>query len=154
MVNWKNRRFIKVISTEGTVVIAPIKNFTRRNDTQISRIHSLEKSGSGIAIGNTEYALTLNVSSLRDAETGQNPTAVLERLQETHEAFKIVNIERPIAAGETDEYAYETVLYDECYVQNMVETMQVGPQEPMATFNVVALKKELDGTQYSGEVIA
>ena len=149
--DWKSKLYVKITVDGVQHLLTPIVDINPTINTPHTPEHSLETDNVGVTKGNDTYTFSLTVKAVRDEDSGSNPAKILADAQLKHKPFSIVMVERQISGGDGDNWAFEeSLLLENCYVNNSSPTRATLNTSPVAVFNCIALGITADGKAYTG----
>lgn len=152
--NWKSKMFVAIQTDEGQQLLTPILDINPVFNTPNTPEHSLEADNVGVTRGNDTFNFSLTVKALRDEDADTNPSEVLTKLALTHKKFNIVLTERETqASGGVRNWAFDSIMLEECYCNNANPTRAIVNGSPAAVFNCMCLRVNVDGVMYNGTLV-
>jgi len=148
--DWKAKLFVSVITADGQQLLTPIVDINPTFNTPNVPEHSLEGDGVGVTMGNDTFAFNLTVKALRDQVSGTNPAEVMSKLQLKHEKFNIVIVERDTNISGGKNWAFDSLMLEDCYVNTGSPSRATLGTSPVAVFNCMCLGVNVDGEYYNG----
>jgi len=149
--DWKSKMYVKIQAEDGQFLLSPITEINPTFNTPHVQEHSLEADNVGVTKQNDTFAFSLAVKAVRDDESGTNPSKNMTLLQLNHKPFQVVLQERKTQDSDGKNWAFEeSILLEECYVNNSSPTRAILNGSPNAVFNCISMGVTVDGDHYDG----
>jgi len=146
--NFQSKLYIKVQTEDGQFLLSPIIDMNPTINTPNIPEHSIEEDNLGVSRGNDTFTFTCTVKAIKDEEGGTNPSKILTELALKHKPFNIVMTERKLAGSSGKEWAFETLLLENCYVNTANPSRATLAGSPVAIFTCMCLGLNLDGEAF------